>query len=95
MARYGYGAEGIIEMKAVLSDGNLVTVTPDKTVFADGRFVISFKGLVFQVILYIHIRFTRIPFTYTILCYNTIDDNQLFSQKLRISQILDRSNVQF
>ncbi|XP_023326745.1 uncharacterized protein LOC111700152 [Eurytemora carolleeae] len=37
--KYGYGAEGIIEMKAVLSDGNLVTVTPDKTVFADGRVV--------------------------------------------------------
>lgn len=45
LARYGYGAEGIIEMKAVLSDGNLVTVTPDKTIFADGRYVMSFKGL--------------------------------------------------
>ena len=43
LARFGYGAESIIEMKAVLADGNIVTVSPDKTIFADGRYV-KLKG---------------------------------------------------
>ena len=35
--RYGYGAENIIKMNAVLADGSLVTVEKDSTVYQDGR----------------------------------------------------------
>ena len=30
-ARYGYGAEHILSMRAVLADGRIVKVTPEKT----------------------------------------------------------------
>jgi len=37
--KYGYGAENIIKMKAVLADGSLVTVEKDSTVYQNGRIV--------------------------------------------------------
>ena len=37
MFRYGYGAENIIKMKAVLANGDIVTVDKSKTVYQDGR----------------------------------------------------------
>jgi len=37
--KYGYGAENIIKMNAVLADGSLVTVEKDSTVYQDGRIV--------------------------------------------------------
>ncbi len=36
-SRYGYGAEYVLQMKAVTADGSIVTVYPDKTVFQNGR----------------------------------------------------------
>merc|ERR1719516_518125 len=37
--KYGYGAENILQMNAVLADGSLVTVEKDKTLYEDGRVV--------------------------------------------------------
>ena len=35
--RHGYGAEYVLQMKAVTADGSIVTVNPDNTVFQNGR----------------------------------------------------------
>ena len=35
--RYGYGAEGIVKMNAVLADGSIVIVDKDRTTYQDGR----------------------------------------------------------
>jgi len=37
--KYGYGAEGILRMNAVLADGSIVSVDKDKTTYEDGRVV--------------------------------------------------------
>jgi len=37
--KYGYGAEGIVKMNAVLADGSIVTVDKDRTTYQDGRVV--------------------------------------------------------